>query len=413
MQAILWILALAGAPAHADDVDAWLAQERTASVQLMLENVAPQGCAAGSVVASPSRNNPDYFFHWVRDASLVMERVVALLEVAATPAERQSLFNTVAKYAAFSRKLQLTPNASGAADDLGLGEPHFNCDGTPFNQPWGRPQNDGPALRAIALIRLASDLIKSGQTVWVKQNLWPVIQPDLVFVARHWRDPSYDIWEEVKGDHFYTRMVQRKALLEGASLANAIGDTEGPVFQQQARVLEPEIQKHWDASRGFVVATLDQVNGIPGKSGLDSAVILGSLHGCADDGFFCPGDPKIMATALKLEQTFQALYPIARVQQNSTGDLMGVPIGRYPEDTYAGSNPRSIGNPWFLLTNAFAELYFRANQADKARTFLRRVRFHSAAGSARFSEQYSRETGQMMSAPSLTWNYASFLTIPD
>src|SRR5688500_16671266 len=29
-----------------------------------------------------------------------------------------------------------------------LGEPKFQADGSAFNDPWGRPQNDGPAIRA-------------------------------------------------------------------------------------------------------------------------------------------------------------------------------------------------------------------------------------------------------------------------
>jgi glucoamylase len=98
------------------------------------------------------------------------------------------------------------------------------------------------------------------------------------------------------------------------------------------------------------------------------------------------------------------------VQTNATGDPMSVPIGRYPEDTYSGGDARTVGNPWFLATNAFAELYFLANQPDKAHTFLRRTRYHSG-GATTFSEQFSRQTGFMMSAPDLTWNYASFLSI--
>jgi glucoamylase len=90
---------------------------------------------------------------------------------------------------------------------------------------------------------------------------------------------------------------------------------------------------------------------------------------------------------------------------------MDVPIGRYPEDTYSGEDGRGEGNPWFLLTNAFAELYMKVGQVDKARGFLRRVRFHSGGGPS-LSEQFNRHTGTMQSAHDLTWSYASVLTIP-
>ena len=40
----------------------------------------------------------------------------------------------------------------------GLGEPKFKVDKTCFNQDWGRPQNDGPALRSTVLLNIAKVL---------------------------------------------------------------------------------------------------------------------------------------------------------------------------------------------------------------------------------------------------------------
>ena len=34
------------------------------------------------------------------------------------------------------------------------GEPKYNINCTPFNGDWGRPQNDGPALRGIMLYKI-------------------------------------------------------------------------------------------------------------------------------------------------------------------------------------------------------------------------------------------------------------------
>lgn len=63
--------------------------------------------------------------------------------------------------------LQTVSNPSGTflPDGVGLGEPKFMVDGTRFNGPWGRPQRDGPALRAIALMTYSNWLIKNGQFV--------------------------------------------------------------------------------------------------------------------------------------------------------------------------------------------------------------------------------------------------------
>lgn len=50
----------------------------------------------------------------------------------------------------------------------------------------GRPQRDGPALRAIALITYANWLIDNGYSSTASSILWPIIQNDLNYVAQYW-----------------------------------------------------------------------------------------------------------------------------------------------------------------------------------------------------------------------------------
>lgn len=50
----------------------------------------------------------------------------------------------------------------------------------------GRPQRDGPALRAITLIDYSNWLIDNGYTSTVSEILWPIIQNDLNYVAEYW-----------------------------------------------------------------------------------------------------------------------------------------------------------------------------------------------------------------------------------
>ncbi len=58
--------------------------------------------------------------------------------------------------------LQTVSNLSGSlADGAGLAEPKFNVNGTEFTGAWGRPQRDGPALRATALIGFGNWLLVS------------------------------------------------------------------------------------------------------------------------------------------------------------------------------------------------------------------------------------------------------------
>jgi glucoamylase len=392
-----------------------------------------------------------------------MDVVRRLYEAApAASADRARDRRLLLAYVAFSRSNQLTPNRSGGADDLGLGEPKFNLDGSAFDEPWGRPQNDGPALRASTLIRWAWDLLGEGGAPAALASTRAVIQSDLEYVAHHWRDPSYDLWEEVQGSHFYTEMVQRRALLEGADLAERLGDGGAAVFYRaQARALESEIARHWDAARGYVLATLDRSAGHDEKtSGLDVAVILGALHGAVhaaganEDPFFGVLDDRVLATATRLETAFRATYPINASTRDTAGWALGTAIGRYPEDRYSGGET-SLGNPWFLATDAYAELCYRQARLlseqgsisvtapgaayfnalgspvrpgerivagqdarfdalvralqDAGDAYLRRVRRHTGPGGA-LSEQFDRNTGYMTSANQLTWSHASLLT---
>lgn len=50
----------------------------------------------------------------------------------------------------------------------------------------GRPQRDGPALRATAIITYANWLIDNGYTSTASDIVWPVVRNDLNYVAQYW-----------------------------------------------------------------------------------------------------------------------------------------------------------------------------------------------------------------------------------
>jgi glucoamylase len=56
--------------------------------------------------------------------------------------------------------------------------------GAAFTGDWGRPQRDGPALRATALIAYGRWLISNGYTSAATNIVWPVVQNDLNYVAQ-------------------------------------------------------------------------------------------------------------------------------------------------------------------------------------------------------------------------------------
>lgn len=384
----------------------------------MAENISPSGAATGVVVASPQKENPNYFRHWIRDAALTMEVVFHLWLRAESQSEKALWEQKLKEYIYFSRQNQLAQTITG------LGEPIFEADGKPFWGPWGRPQNDGPAQRAIALIQLAEVLLDRGQhefvSTWLYSGHLPastIIKADLEYVSHHWQDASFDLWEEVKGDHFYTRMVQRKALLMGSRLAHRLNDPQASQwYAKQAQNLESKISQHWSRKQSQIHITLNRVEGIDYKdSGLDSAVILGALHG-EFGSFFSVYDERVQTTFDKMVRKFSEIYEV-----NKKYPQFGVALGRYPEDKYAGTHFNG-GNPWVLTTLAAAETCYKlaANYSKinltraqkwqrRGDQFVQRVQFHAYPDGS-LSEQIQKETGFMTSARDLTWNYSAVLT---
>lgn len=396
---IFLALALSFSSVAAPKVSPWLERQAPFALEKILFHSAQPGAPEGSVIASPSRENPDYYFHWVRDAALVMDPLVSLY----IDGKRELLPRLLA-YAEFSRANQKARALTG------LGEPKFHVDGTPFDGPWGRPQNDGPALRAVTLTRLAEKLLAEGKRSLVIEKFYDgsnhsPIKTDLEYISHYWREASFDLWEEVLGDHFYTRMVQRRALRLGARLARKLGDPgAADWYEKQSLEIERSLEKFWDPKLGYVKATLHHRGGLDYKTqNLDVAVILGALHGGMGDGFFDVNDLRVQKTLTRLLEEFSALYPINR--QRGTP---GIAIGRYPEDKYAGSDFNG-GNPWVLATLAVAEMYYRLGLAAMGDEFVARVIFH-ANGDGSLAEQMQRNTGYMCSAENLTWNYAAILT---
>lgn len=393
----------------------WLEQEASIAENLLFRNISPSGTSAGVVIASPQNQNPNYYRHWTRDAGLTMD-VVFRLSVRSKDFKKKFLLDDLLRdYARFSRRNQLS---------AGLGEPIFEIDGTPFLGPWGRPQNDGPAIRAYVLTQWANTLLDQGETEFVRTELYSaklpvntVIKADLEYVSNHWNDPCFDLWEEVKAKHFYTKMVQRKALILGAQLARRMDDPyAADWYETQVWKLEASILEHLNQGTDGILASLNWTEGLNSKhSNLDVAVLLGVLHG-HQGRFLSYSHPKVERTFNILESTFADLYPI-----NKKFQQLPPAIGRYPEDIYAGTNFDG-GNPWVLATLAAAEYgYKMANEIVnknprlaiqwmlRADQYVQRVQFH-ANPDGTLSEQIDRFNGYMSSAQNLTWNYAAVLT---
>jgi glucoamylase len=443
---------------RAETLDEWVTSENPTATRKLLAALGRNG----AVVASPDESTPgqNYYFHWIRDGALTMDVVVTLYANAPNDERRAEYSKLLRSYLAFSRKNQTEPQPSGFT---GLGEPKFLVSGAVFPNTWGRPQNDGPALHSITLCHWAQLLLDENDNDPVVQNeVKPVLLDDLAYVRQHWPDKCTDLWEEVRGKHFYTQMVQRRALLDGAKLLDRVGESSfANDCRGQLPPLETSLAQYFDANKNYILATLDAAGDGHGKtSQLDVAVVLATLRGeTADQPFFSPSDDRVLATVAAVRQAFVAKFPINQRTTDDDGRPMEPAIGRYPEDKYNGANDTE-GNPWFLTTSAYAEHAYRTRKlyvdtgsidvTDRNLSFLthalnaggsstvlttgetihasdprfsainggltvvgdgylRRVR-SSAAADGSLSEQFKGTTGSMTGAVDLTWSYAALLT---
>ncbi|MBK9295087.1 MAG: glycoside hydrolase family 15 protein [Oligoflexia bacterium] len=420
-----------------------LRRQFNTSVFWLGKNVIRDDVNPGAIIAAPSVANPNYYYHWVRDAALTFETLLDLnVARLANLSYKKNINAFFLDHIYFNHTIQRASFRFG-----GLGEPKFNVDGSSYTEPWGRPQNDGPALRASSLIKLYYLIQRENwpnKQILLKRLYEPklpttsIIKLDLEFVAHHWREPNFDLWEEVFGSHFYTLMSQRKAMLDGAKLAELVGDPGAAQFYaKQFEQMSMELERFWDPKRGFIVSTML----LPGhghyKSHLDVSIILAVLHSGIVNSNFSFTDPRVLASFDKLNTVFKEIYSV-----NKTGP--GVAIGRYPEDRYDGYRTDSYGNPWVLATAGFAEFLYQTafeimakpnfritmqnkfffekffknklpSKAELAKKlisqgdqYLQRVLRHANPDGS-LSEQINRNSGFMQGAPNLTWSHASFI----
>jgi glucoamylase len=388
--------------------------------------------------------------------------VVVKLYGAASSAARTAAYERILfQYAQARADEQNDPNLQA-----GLGEPKFELNNTIFTGPWGRPQNDGPAESATTLVEFANIyLAKGGSLNTVKEYIWDSedfekqasVLKDLLFVAANWTTQSVDLWEEESADHFFNRLISYRSLSIGAQFAANLNDTEtSSTLYVAAQAIKGSLPGFWNDEKQLIVYEVGPVL-LNKTSYKDIAVILGVLHGYNNEGNFGYVDDRVLATAHQIAIGFLPIYPIANVKTDLTGAVLGIPIGRYPEDVYNGTGTAPYGgNPWFLATASMAELFYHAaaefrssgtviasatslpfwqyfapgaaltigrpytsddpqfEQAISgiegwADAFIRRIKYHTPLNQ-RLAEEYNRNDGTSVGALDLTWSYASLLS---
>ena len=427
----------------------------------------------GSVLASPEiasyDPDPDYFFHWVRDSALVMDALRALIADRAFGLEVLQHFADFVDFSValcrldggefvkrvdFGAKIDPASRVyARSADELSrivgdhvLGEPRFNPDGTLDVIKWGRPQHDGPALRALTLLRLwRHDALRERVN---RSSLSSLLEQDLDFTLHHFREPCFDLWEETFGHHYHTRLVQYAALGDGADWMDQTGDpARASAYRAAALELRERLDAHFDACDGIYVShavETSETAGFAEAKQLDIAIVLAVIQAARPNGPHGVLDPKVLATLARLEALFAKAYKINRERAASCAPAMG----RYSNDVYYS------GGAYYFSTLGAAQFYFcfaeavgrgpmvpisnsnRALLADMLGTrpaalgatslearyaeglfrallkrgdmFMAMVRLHTPA-SGELSEQFDQTNGAQTSAKNLAWSHAAFI----
>jgi len=394
-------------------LERWIAKEWDHAAAMMLKSISPVGIVKererfgqvilpkpGSVVASPVLAaydpDPDYFFHWYRDSALVID---ALRLLRPELAEADGLFQDFVRFSLSLHDLDgrnLPPDwrdraepdfvrflRTNAADAHGAAIPaetRVNPDGTLDITDWPRPQYDGPALRALCVLRWGAE----GEAA-------ELVRRDLAFVLRHARQPCFDIWEEEVGLHAYTLRVSAAALEAGAGWLQARGDTVmANLCHKEARLLEVALDDFWIEEQAHLRSRFVE-GGAPEKL-LDISVILGANHA----GLL---GERYRLTLARLEDFFDAAYAINRARPSGRAPA----LGRYQGDRYYS------GGAYYFSTLGAAEFHYRNGDVETGDAYLETVRAFTPE-SGDLSEQFDQNNGAQTSARHLAWSYAAFLS---
>jgi glucoamylase len=458
------------------ELDGWIAAQARFAAARMLDAISATHLVMerpgfgqrviprpGSVLASPVPAHydpdPDYFFHWFRDAAIVIDALRVALAAGYTDGSAVARFREFLQFSLslhsldgraflaqgnFRAKVQpaflqyVRPDAEIAAlsGDTVQGDVRVNADGTLDFIRWSRPQTDGPALRCIALLRWWRQFPDLRQDPRLRSGLSESIFADIAFTLAHVDKPAGDVWEEHSGYHYHTQLMQAEALTGGAEWLEETGySTDARSLRLAAEQALAHLDGFWDDAAGFYRARAAGTSG-GAATGLDIALVVAVLHAGRAAGTHSVLDPRTQATLTALEELFEAAYAINRDRPEGRGPAMG----RYANDRYYS------GGAWYLATLAAAEFYFSLAQAlrrggqmavvpanarfrqrlgmgetaadgeelprlaiERGDAIMRTVQVFTP-GSGELAEQFDQTTGAPTSAKHLSWSYAAFIT---
>lgn len=350
-------------------------------IDKIFSNIIRPDIKSGMVIASPSKLNPNYYYHWIRDSGIVMRTIVKYY----IKTGNLQCFKQIIDYVESEKKIQ------GIQCITGLGEPKFNVNQTSFNDVWGRPQNDGPALRVIVMLDIYNNFPNYSS---IRNTVKEIINKDIDYIIQNHNIPCYDLWEEVYGYHLYTRAVQCKALKE--CLKSNIFPIKKDRMEKSIMALKNLIQHHQYAYTSF-----NEKGEIVRE--FDTALLFAVTHIDFDREIIDYTSNAFKDHLLNMIDFYNNQFRL-----NVKMDILL--LGRYKNDTYYG------GNPWIICTCALLQILLKYEMEniefpDVDIDISKYLEYFQNFHNFNLPEQIEKFSGEGISALNLTWNYAEIFNI--
>lgn len=319
---------------------------------------------------------PNYRYYWIRDSALVYRCLIDLYVHDTKMIQLEDLII----YLENETKIQNINTMTG------IGEPKINIDYTSFNENWGRPQNDGPALRGLNMIRLFSILKEKGYNSLCLNLILPILKKDIEYICENYRKPSFDLWEEDYGWHFYTRVVQFKFIKETKIFLDKqhIDLELNHNLKEIYETLIDDLSHHKDYS---IITSFNDKGSIIKKN--DSSIILALCHTNFDQTIINVfGIDRFKLVGEELVNYFNKKYNNLNVNM----------VGRYENDRYYN------GHLWIICSLGMAQFYQYLELDKKAKKILEYI--INIDQNLDMAEQYDHNKQLQLSAEKLTWNYS-------
>jgi GH15 family glucan-1,4-alpha-glucosidase len=213
--------------------------------------------------------------------------------------------------------------------------------------------------------------------------------------------PSWDLWEERWGVHFYTVCTVISGLRAAAQVASAFGEEQRAArcHAGAERMVEAMMSIMWsEKDQRFARMATPGLNGYTLDMTIDSA-----LYALTEFSVLAIESPYVSSTLRQVEERLWV--------QTDIGGL-----ARYENDYYhqveKTDTKRVPGNPWFICTLWMARYHvMRARSTEelsKARQLLEWAA-DRAFTSGVMAEQLDPYTGEPLSVSPLTWSHAAYV----